>query len=137
MEGGTTCRRARVYCQLVSGLWLEPPVTQIEAPAGLEAAAIAGKSLQKAGSAKIQLEGVAAQIFSSPNSQHPDHHALVLHSFYINHLCPVDILRLRIVKEKKTAERFYGRREVKAELVPSVLKAFSNSNAAAGRMQFC
>ena len=107
-------------------------MTQIEAPAGLEAAAIAGKSLQKAGSAKIQLEGVAAQIFSSPNSQHPDHHALVLHSFYINHLCPVDILRLRIVKEKKTAERFYGRREVKAELVPSVLKAFSNSNAAAG-----
>ena len=109
-------------------------MTQIEAPAGLEAAAIAGKSLQKA---KIQLEGVAAQIFSSPNSQHPDHHALVLHSFYMNHLCPVDILRLRIVKEKKTAESFYGRREVKAELVASVLKAFSNSNAAAGRMQFC
>ena len=109
-------------------------MTQIEAPAGLEAAAIAGKSLQKAGSAKIQLEGVAAQIFSSPNSQHPDHHALVLHSFYMNHLCPVDILRLRIVKEKKTAESFYGRR---SESLAGSLKAFSNSNAAAGRMQFC
>ena len=110
--------------------------------AGLQAGIAGGKTLQKARSAKlIQLEGVAAQIFSSANiPQQADHRAnLVLHSFHLPVLLISGLLKLNFgcTIVKKTLKK--ALMEVKAgpgKDPSSVLKASFSNNSAADRMQF-